>query len=210
MTKSTDLTRRGFLRFGLAVPAIAYGGRRRGQICARLAGRPASAQELPLTPQCSDEPQTTQSQTEGPYFTRNSPQRQSLLEPGMQGTRLVVTGSVVSRNCQPIAGALLDFWQADANGAYDNSGYRMRGHQYTNETGRFELETLLPGLYPGRTRHIHVKVQALNGPILTTQLYFPDEPRNARDGIYTPALLMAMQEVDGNQWGSYNFIVNAA
>jgi protocatechuate 3,4-dioxygenase beta subunit len=211
LSNSTDLTRRGFLRIGLAVPASLVAVAASGQILGTIShGRGASAQELPLTPECSDEPQATRSQTEGPYFTRNSPERTSLLEPGVDGTRLVVTGSVVSRACQPIAGALLDFWQADANGAYDNVGYRMRGHQYTNDAGRFELETVVPGLYPGRTRHIHVKVQAPNGPVLTTQLYFPDEPRNARDGIYTPALLMAVQEVEGSQWGSYNFVVNAA
>jgi N-hydroxyarylamine O-acetyltransferase len=44
------------------------------------------------------------------------------------------------------------------------------------------VETVVPGLYPGRTRHIHVKVQRPGGSILTTQLYVPDEPRNATDG----------------------------
>ncbi len=39
--------------------------------------------------------------------------------------------------------------------------------------GRYTLETIVPGEYPGRTQHIHVKVQAPNGPILTTQIYFP-------------------------------------
>jgi protocatechuate 3,4-dioxygenase beta subunit len=127
----------------------------------------------------------------------------------MSGTRLIVSGYVLSRQCAPIPGALLDFWQADDRGNYDNRGYTLRGHQFTDETGRYELETVLPGLYPGRTRHLHVKVQAPNGPILTTQLYFPDEPGNARDGIYSPALVMAMQSADDAQWGSFNFVVNA-
>jgi protocatechuate 3,4-dioxygenase beta subunit len=49
---------------------------------------------------------------------------------------------------------------------------------------------VVPGLYPGRTRHIHVKVQRPGGSILTTQLYFPGVARNRTDGIYTPELLL--------------------
>jgi len=58
-----------------------------------------------------------------------------------------------------VGGALLDFWQADAAGDYDNTGFRLRGHQFSGADGRFRLATVVPGLYPGRTRHIHVKVQ---------------------------------------------------
>src|SRR6185436_7746190 len=75
---------------------------------------------------------TTLEVTEGPYFTANSPERASLLEDGMPGTKLVVTGYVYDTHCQPVANALLDFWQADANGVYDNSGYTLRGHQFTD------------------------------------------------------------------------------
>ena len=82
-------------------------------------------------------------------------------------------------------GALLDFWQADADGEYDNDGYRLRGHQFADGDGPLRAcDTIVPGLYPGRTRHIHVKVQRPHGQILTTQLYFPGEPRNRTDGIF--------------------------
>jgi protocatechuate 3,4-dioxygenase beta subunit len=91
----------------------------------------------------------------------------------------------------PLAGVLLDFWQADDAGQYDNAGFRLRGHQYTDRDGRFALTTVVPGIYPGRTRHVHVKAQAPNQPALTTQLYFPGEPRNSRDSLYTPALLLS-------------------
>jgi hypothetical protein len=69
------------------------------------------------------------------------------------------------------------------------------------DDGRFELTTIVPGVYPGRTRHIHVKVQAPDGPILTTQLYFPDEPGNASDGIFDERLLMDMSEEDDRRVG---------
>src|SRR5262245_957329 len=122
----------------------------------------AQAPTLPLTPSCSDADEVTPRQMEGPYFKPRSPERTSLLEPGMTGTNLLLTGSVLSRRCQPLARILLDFWHADDAGHYDNVGYRCRGHQFTDEAGRFRLETIVPGLYPGRTRHIHLKAQARN------------------------------------------------
>jgi protocatechuate 3,4-dioxygenase beta subunit len=171
-------------------------------------GQVANAQELPLTPACSDGDDATPAQTEGPFYRRNTPERASLLEPGMAGTRLVVSGYVLTRDCRPVAGALLDFWQADANGAYDNTGYRLRGHQFTDDAGRYSLETVVPALYPGRTRHIHVKVQAPNQPVLTTQLYFPGEPRNNADGLFNRALLMSVEDAADAKLGAFNFVVN--
>lgn len=70
----------------------------------------------------------TQPQTEGPYYKADAPQRSSLFEEGMPGTRLILVGYVLNQNCQPLPNAWLDFWQADANGAYDNAGYRLRGN----------------------------------------------------------------------------------
>jgi protocatechuate 3,4-dioxygenase beta subunit len=76
---------------------------------------------------CTAPAAVTTAQTEGPYFKSGTPERTSLLEPEMPGTRLVLTGRVVTRSCAPVASARLEFWQADANGAYDNSGYRLEG-----------------------------------------------------------------------------------
>jgi protocatechuate 3,4-dioxygenase beta subunit len=126
----------------------------------------------------------------------------------MTGAHLHLTGYVLSPRCQPLAHVLLDFWQADAQGQYDNQGYRCRGHQFTDEMGRYRLETIVPGLYPGRTRHIHVKVQAPNRPILTTQLYFPGEPRNARDRIFNPALLMPSLDTANGKAAQFNFVLD--
>jgi protocatechuate 3,4-dioxygenase beta subunit len=117
----------------------------------RLAGsalqaneRPVLAPNLPPTPACGDDP--TPSQTAGPFYTPNSPERTSLLELDTVGTPMMLTGQVVSTRCTPIAGALVDFWHTNAEGEYDNSGYTFRGHQFTNEEGRYHLETILPGL----------------------------------------------------------------
>jgi protocatechuate 3,4-dioxygenase beta subunit len=101
----------------------------------------------------------------------------------------------------------VDFWQADADGMYDNAGYRLRGHQYTQDSGRYFLETIVPGLYPGRTRHLHVRVQAPKGPVLTTQLYFPGEPQNRRDGIFNEKLLLDVGQNGSEKLASFDFVI---
>jgi protocatechuate 3,4-dioxygenase beta subunit len=166
---------------------------------------------LAPTPACGDADDfaETMAQTEGPYFTPNSPERADLLEPGMPGTKLVVTGYVYSTDCAPIANALLDFWQCNDAGVYDNEGYTLRGHQFTDEAGRYELTTIVPGIYTGRTRHIHVKVQEPDQPVLTSQLYFPDVPENATDGIFDPSLVMDFSDAeDGDgKVGYFTFVL---
>ena len=151
--------------------------------------------------------QTTPAQTEGPYFKAGSPERTSLLVAGMSGTHLHLTGKVVHRDCTAVGHALLDFWQADASGAYDNSGYRLRGHEFTDADGNYSLDTVVPGEYPGRTRHIHVKVQAPGGPLLTTQLYFPGESRNQQDSIFNQSLLLSVSDSAGGKTATFAFVL---
>jgi protocatechuate 3,4-dioxygenase beta subunit len=162
---------------------------------------------LQPTPACDDAAPTL-AQTAGPFYTPNTPERTSLLEPGISGTRLVLSGRVWSTECQPLAGALLDFWQANDDGVYDNDGYRLRGHQFTDANGHYRLETIIPGGYPGRTRHIHVRVRGRHTRLLTTQLYFPGDRLNQRDGIFHPKLVVAMQEVsDGSKMAAFDFVL---
>jgi len=169
---------------------------------------PASADSAQSqAPDCSAPVTATPALTEGPYFKANSPERASLFEPGMAGTKLTLSGYVLTTDCQPVAGALLDFWQADANGQYDNSGYSLRGHQFSDQNGRYQLETVVPGLYPGRTEHIHIKVNAPNGPVLTTQLFFPGVSQNDQDSIYNPALLLDIQNTTDGLSATFNFIL---
>ena len=216
MLTNRRMHRRDFqkLALALALPAplalTALGGRSAGIALAQSTESTATPQLAP-TPECDDDDlAATLPQTAGPFYTPDTPERQSLLEPGMPGTRLVVTGHVYNTDCQPVPGALLDFWQADDAGVYDNQGYRLRGHQFADEDGSFRLETIVPGLYPGRTRHIHVIAQAPNQPVLTTQLYFPDEPDNAADGIFDPALVMDVQDADDGELAYFTFVLVTA
>ena len=201
MTRNNRMSgpaRRAFLRSAIVLPAVVLGRR----------GARAQSPTLVPTPSCADKGAPTLAQTAGPFFKPRSPQRASLLEPNMRGTRIVLTGAVVSTRCRPIAGALLDFWQADDQGRYDNTGFRLRGHQLADDQGRYRLETIVPGLYTGRTRHIHVRVQAPNQTVLTTQLYFPDEPGNRADFIFRPELVMAVRDEAGAKAGAFTFVLD--
>jgi protocatechuate 3,4-dioxygenase beta subunit len=147
--------------------------------------------------------------TEGPYFKPGSPERSSLLQAGVSGTELVLSGTVLSIECGPLSGVVLDFWQADGSGSYDNSGYRLRGHQSTGAGGRYTLTTVVPGEYPGRTEHIHVKVAAPGRPLLTTQLFFPGVARNSSDSIFDPALVVGLGDAAPGKTAAFDFVLRA-
>ena len=162
---------------------------------------------LALTPQCHDGGAATLAQTEGPYFKPSSPERIELIEEGMAGQPIELAGFVLTRTCKPLAGALLDFWQADDQGRYDNSGFRLRGHQFSDAEGRYRLRSVVPGSYVGRTRHIHVKVQPRGGAVLTTQLYFPGESKNRSDGLFRKDLQIRTAKNSGWLAGRFDFVV---
>lgn len=192
MTHDPDTDRRRLLALGLATAA--------GLV---LPERALAQGRLAATPGCADGDEPTPRQTAGPFFTPSSPLKSDFRADVSGGQPMTLVGQAVTRGCRPVARALVDLWQADAAGAYDNSGYRLRGHQFADDDGRFRFETILPGLYPGRTRHFHVRVQAPNGPVLTTQLYIPGEAQNARDGLFRRDLLISQ----AGRTASFLFVV---
>jgi protocatechuate 3,4-dioxygenase beta subunit len=216
---TSDLTRRRFLLGGLAaVPAVLVACRSGGDDDGAAADPSTTtggstesdtATTLAPTPSCTDGDDATPSVTEGPFFTPDSPEKASFLGDVDGGTRIVVSGTVLTTACQPAAGALLDFWQADDNGEYDNEGYRLRGHQFADDAGVFRLETIVPANYQGRTKHFHVKVQAEGGPVLTTQLYFPDDPANADDDLFVEETVMTVTEGADGQEATFTFVVES-
>jgi protocatechuate 3,4-dioxygenase beta subunit len=200
-----ELTRRRLLELGLSLPplaALAAGAD-------ALVGPASAATPLAPTPAIADADDPTPELTEGPYFTARSPLRRSIVPAGARGTRLTLTGRVLTTSGRPVARALIAFWQASASGVYDNSGYRFRGHQLADARGRYTLFTVVPGLYPGRTRHIHVKVQAPRRPVLTTQLFFPNVAGNAADSIYDRDCLVRNWRLrDGRRLATFDFILD--
>src|SRR6266550_3135164 len=144
--------------------------------------------------------------TEGPYYKANPPQRSTITATGVAGTPFVLSGFVLTKSCAPLANARVDFWQADGNGNYDNAGYTLRGWQLTDANGAYRLETVIPGLYPGRTEHIHVKV-TVNGKTYTSQLFFPGVAQNAGDSIYAANMLITLSSATNPRTGTFTFVV---
>jgi protocatechuate 3,4-dioxygenase beta subunit len=168
----------------------------------------ALTEELAPTPSCHDGDEPTVRQTEGPFFKPRSPERGDLREPGAGGRRFQLSGFVLTKSCRPLRGAVVDLWHADEKGEYDNIGFRYRGHVITGSDGAFSFRTIVPAVYSGRTRHYHVKVQAPGSSLLTTQLYFPDEPANRGDSLFQRQLLMRVADAGDGLAGRFDFVLN--
>lgn len=114
----------------------------------------------------------------GPYFSEGAPQTNSIVPDTYEGEKLFLSGRLSNTNCEDgIANVILDFWQADENGDYDNEGFNFRGKVLTDENGNYSLETIIPGKYllgaqQYRPSHIHLKVHAKGYDDLITQIYF--------------------------------------
>lgn len=147
--------------------------------------------------------------TEGPYYKTGSPARTDLIvDDDVEREVLTITGHVFDQTCELVANAWLDFWQADGNGVYDNAGFRLRGHQFTDDTGHFTLTTVVPGEYSGRTPHIHVKVRpSEKSEVVTTQLFFPGEAGNQTDAIFDQGLVLFITEASEGKLANFNFRV---
>ncbi|MGH7321955.1 MAG: intradiol ring-cleavage dioxygenase [Candidatus Rokuibacteriota bacterium] len=105
----------------------------------------------------------TRPDSEGPFYTPNAPERAGT------GRGLVVSGAVRSvQGCGGLAGARLEWWSADAGGQYDDA---HRATQRVDAEGRYRYETDVPGRYPGRPPHLHVRVTAPGHRTLVTQVY---------------------------------------
>lgn len=199
MSRAKSASRRAILQAWLAAGAVGMAGPVLAQ------GRTSSSRRE-ITPSCADGDASTPRQTEGPFYSAGQPAKADF-RADAPGDPMVLLGFVLGPDCRPVSGARVDLWHVDGAGRYDNRGFRLRGYQNTDEQGRYGFETIVPGLYPGRTRHFHVKVQRPGGRILTTQLYFPGEAGNQRDFIFDPRLLMTVHEAPDGRIGRFDFIL---
>src|SRR5262249_47516111 len=144
----------------------------------------------------------------GPYYRPAAPFRAKLTPPLEPGTVLLISGRVWAHDTRkPITGALLDVWQANAKGRYDNDNERnppkkdvclSRARLITDEAGYYEYETVHPGRYaigPGQFRpaHIHYYVSAPGYKPLVTQLYFKGDPFNTKDDFIKDSLIIDLK-----------------
>ena len=132
----------------------------------------------------------------GPFYKSGAPAQAELCASGSGGTqKLTLTGRVLSAlECTPLAGALVEVWQADARGDYtqvgakqDDPGCLLRASLRCDAEGRYAFRTVMPGEYPGRPRHIHYRVSAKGHATLVTQLYFARERGIAQELVVTAA-----------------------
>jgi protocatechuate 3,4-dioxygenase beta subunit len=151
--------------------------------------------DLPPTVSCDD----TEPQILGPFYRANAPERVAIPGPTVQKA-VTLRGTVRGQSaaCGPIANALVEVWQADETGEYDNTSnqFLMRAVQRTGSDGSYSFTTILPGWYLNgnqfRPRHIHYKVTAPGFKQLVTQLYFKDDPYLEDDPFYHPSLVMPL------------------
>ena len=150
----------------------------------------------------------TARQTEGPFFKPKSPERGNLREPGTQGRPAELSGFVLTRSCRPLQNAVVDLWHADEKGECDDTSFRYGSPVVAGADGSFRFRTIVPAVYSGRTRHYHVKVQSPGSRLLTTQLYFPNEPADLRDGLFQRELLMRVADAGDGLAGRFDFVLN--
>jgi len=153
----------------------------------------------------------TPSTVQGPYYKENSPFKQDLAK-GIEGDKLVVSGKVMNFNCEPIKGAILDFWQADSQGEYDNINFNLRGKVISDVNGNYTLNTIFPGSYSDgnlvRPAHIHVKAwipENPGNPSLVTQLYFKGDPN--MDQFVKEPLIIKINEKNGTKYANFDFVL---
>lgn len=154
----------------------------------------------------------TTSDIEGPYYLAGAPRRSTLIEPGMEGLPLELVGTLRDTDCRTLAGAMLEFWQCDERGRYDERGPRLRGALETDAAGAFALRTILPGRYLNgaqyRPAHIHLKIHGPRG-VLTTQLYFEGDPYNRADPWFRPERALRLEPDHGGYRTRFNGVVPA-
>lgn len=161
----------------------------------------------------------TRPDAEGPFFEPGAPSRTELA-PDEPGEPLEIRGTVVDADCTPLPGALLDVWQADAEGNYHDAGaeWRLRAQMTTDDQGRYHFTTIKPGRYPlaGSTRpaHIHFMVSHPGLQPVTTQLYFegdpflaPNDPCNAGCDSGDPARIIELVEDGDRLVGTFDIVL---
>ena len=176
-----------------------------------------------------DKAKPTEDNILGPYYREGAPFRAKVTPPLAKGTPMLIRGRVWGFDTKkPLAGAMLDIWQADADGRYDNDDpnkppakgvYVNRVRVLTDETGYYEYETIHPGPYKiaadaWRPAHIHYLVRKAGYTNLITQLYFKGDKFNAKDEFIKPSLIITLEaaKVNGSaiETGVFDVVLAAA
>ncbi len=130
----------------------------------------------------------TRATTTGPFYVGNSPEAMNINLLGVAGAPMRVSGTVLggADGQTPLAGARLELWHCDGDGHYhpedngDIARYRaeeinLRGQVATGADGHFAFDSIVPGHYGNRRRHLHWRLVADGHRPLVTQTYWLDE-----------------------------------
>jgi protocatechuate 3,4-dioxygenase, alpha subunit len=140
--------------------------------------------------------QITPSQTVGPFFAYGLTSKgkypfedvvhDTLLTPDVTGEKITITGVLTDGNGNPINDGMIELWQADAGGVYNNrnSSFKGIGRAATNDAGEYSLTTIKPGSVKGQAPVLNIHVLA-RGVLrhLYTKAYFAGEALNANDAV---------------------------
>jgi protocatechuate 3,4-dioxygenase beta subunit len=213
-TENEKSSRRQFLR-NTAITGLGVG------LLPNLIGS-ASAKETETNKACP--PITLDYYGQGPFYTAGAPTlvNNQLAAVGEPGTRLILTGVVRTLDCtKVIPDTTIDVWQANDAGAYDNTGFKLRGVTKSNAQGFYLIETILPGKYLNgssyRPRHIHFKITPPGFPTIITQLYFEgdteipgDAAASIKSGTYdaTNRIIPITLNGQGKYEGTWDIAIN--
>jgi len=134
----------------------------------------------------------------GPFYKREAPHGSMLRAAHDPGMALSVAGTVYNMKGELLTDAVLEIWQTDNAGHYDNEGYRYRAIMQPDLKGGYAFDSVMPGHYPDRVcQHVHYLVTAPGHKPLTTQLYFATDPVFAGnpDRNYTRDPLITSREL---------------
>jgi hydroxyquinol 1,2-dioxygenase len=151
----------------------------------------------------------TDSSLLGPFFRQGAPMfpMDGDVSHGASGGKLIVAGRVLNTAGEPVAGALIDTWQASSDGIYDlqqknSDQMNFRGRLRTRADGRFRFRSVKPSSYPVpsdgpvgkmllalarhpyRPAHIHFKIAAPGYRTLTTALYIAGDRYLGSDAVF--------------------------
>ena len=190
MAKDSPISRRALLGAGAGAAA--------GLIAHKLNA------DIPPEPSCSE---PTAAQTMGPYYPTHDREDE---DPDLtqirgragraKGEVIYIRGRVLDEDCRPVEGALVEVWQANAEGRYDHErdagnprpldpNFQSWAEMLTDKDGSFRFKSIKPGAYPAddsgwiRPPHLHFKVGRRGYHEIVSQMYFEGEALNESDKI---------------------------
>lgn len=146
----------------------------------------------------------------GPYYLANAPFRENIAPEENNGEMLIVSGKILRSDCKtPIANAVLDIWQANESGNYDDEWYR--GKVTARDDGTYTFSTVVPKGYGEgtgyRPPHIHFKVFENTTELITSQMFLPAARAQKIEDAYIVSL--ETKDVAGQKthYASHDIIV---